>query len=82
MESHGKYTEVETAKIMQKIFEALNHIHSIGIVHRDMKPENIMINESGEPKLIDFGLAKDTGDQMRLLKSMVGSKVFMAPEII
>lgn len=44
---------------MHKILIAINHIHSVGIIHRDLKPANIMIDENGEPIIIDFGLSKD-----------------------
>jgi p70 ribosomal S6 kinase len=67
---------------MYKVIEALSHIHSVGIAHRDLKPENIMIDREGNPKIIDFGLSKDTWGQTRQLKSIVGSKVYMAPEIL
>ena len=60
----------------------MNHIHSLGIVHRDLKPENIMIGPEKEIKLIDFGLSKDTDGNTKALKSIAGSKMFMAPEII
>ena len=41
-----------------------------------------MIDEDGDPKLIDFGLSKDTYNDTRILTSKVGSKIFMAPEVI
>lgn len=50
---------------MYEVIEALAHIHSVGIAHRDLKPENIMINEAGDPKVIDFGLSKDTWGNTR-----------------
>ena len=67
---------------MLRIFEAINHIHSIGVIHRDLKPDNIMITVDNEPKLIDFGLGKDTNPETRMCKSMVGTKMYMAPEVI
>jgi p70 ribosomal S6 kinase len=62
MESKGMLTEQEAADTMYKIIEALTHIHSCGIAHRDLKPENIMIDKDGHPKVIDFGLSRDTRD--------------------
>ena len=56
-------------------------MHSLGIVHRDLKPENIIVDDE-IPKIIDFGLSKDTWDNTRLLRSMAGSKAYMAPESI
>ena len=47
----------EAAEIMRKISLALETVHSAGIVHRDVKPSNVMIDESGEPVVMDFGLA-------------------------
>ena len=61
MEVTGKFSEFETASLISKCLEAINHIHSIGVIHRDLKPDNIMITVDHEPKLIDFGLSKDTG---------------------
>jgi len=52
------FGEARAAVYMQKLFSALNHMHSQGIVHRDIKPENIMLTRNDELKLIDFGLSK------------------------
>ena len=60
LEEVGKYKEHEAAHMVFRIIEGLNHIHSISVVHRDLKPENIIIDDNGEPKIIDFGLSKDT----------------------
>jgi serine/threonine protein kinase len=82
MEILGVFDEKKAAKLIHTVLEAINHIHSNGVVHRDLKPDNIMVDENNEPKIIDFGLSKDIGQHIRQLKSMVGSKMFMAPEII
>ena len=82
MEERGVFTEADAAQLIYKVIQAMNHVHSCGVVHRDLKPDNIMINENGDPRIIDFGLSKDTKNQTIMLKSMVGSKIFMAPEII
>ncbi|HQZ16340.1 MAG TPA: serine/threonine-protein kinase, partial [Vicinamibacteria bacterium] len=48
----------EALRITRKVAEALEHAHSEGVVHRDIKPANIMVLPSGDPKIMDFGIAK------------------------
>jgi serine/threonine protein kinase len=60
IQKEGFNNEKEVAKIAFKLFEALNHIHSVGIVHRDLKPDNIQVDKNSNPKILDFGLAKNT----------------------
>ena len=43
---------------MKSLFSAINHCHALNVVHRDIKPDNIMITENDSVRLIDFGLAK------------------------
>ncbi len=81
MEEQGKVDEVEACKIMYKILLGVNHVHKQGVIHRDLKPENIMIDDQGEPKIIDFGLSLDTVTE-GIDTRRVGSLIFMAPEII
>ena len=81
MEERGKCDEKEACSIIHKILLGLNHVHSVGVIHRDIKPENIMVDETGEPKIIDFGLSKDTVIHGEADTRIVGSKIFMAPEI-
>ena len=78
----GFYEEDRARELMYKILNAILHIHSSGVIHRDLKPENIMVDEIGNPVIIDFGLSKDIVDMDFNLRSYVGSKHFMAPEIL
>jgi serine/threonine-protein kinase len=61
--SAGKvYTEQEALDIAIQVADALAHAHSVGLIHRDVKPKNIMINKEGIVKLADMGLARETTD--------------------
>lgn len=67
---------------MEKLFKGINHCHAVGVVHRDIKPENIMIGRDGELKFIDFGLSKKFSGKGNLMKTVVGTPFYMAPEVI
>uniref|UniRef100_A0A669DA20 Myosin light chain kinase, smooth muscle n=1 Tax=Oreochromis niloticus TaxID=8128 RepID=A0A669DA20_ORENI len=76
-------TEREVIKYMLQIIDGVNFIHKQGIVHLDLKPENIMcINKTGSKiKLIDFGLARRL-ENAGTLKVLFGTPEFVAPEVI
>jgi serine/threonine protein kinase/WD40 repeat protein len=80
--SGQRLTAREAAQLCAKIAFALAHAHQIGIVHRDIKPGNIMLDDDGEPYLTDFGLAKrSTGDVMLTVEGKVlGTPAYMSPE--
>jgi transcriptional regulator with GAF, ATPase, and Fis domain len=68
---------------MRQSFEALSALHSAHMIHRDLKPGNILVTEAGQVKLIDFGLARDIDESEDLLTRqglVVGTLEYMAPE--
>ena len=78
----GIIDENVTAKYMWEIFTAISHLHKIGICHRDLKAENFQLDNDGNLKLIDFGLAKNFVDTNTKFHDVVGSPLYVAPEII
>lgn len=71
------------ALIMIPVLEALHHAHRAGIVHRDVKPENVMLRADGTPVLMDFGIAQMVDqDTLTATGTMLGSPAHMAPEIV
>ena len=72
-------------ELVEKVCEAVHHGHQRGVVHRDLKPDNILVDSSGEPKVIDYGVARSTGaDFAQTLQTEVGQLVgtlqYMSPE--
>jgi serine/threonine protein kinase len=71
--------------LMVKICEAVNHAHQRGLIHRDLKPGNILVDETGQPKILDFGVARVTGSDEQAtrqtdLGQLVGTLAYMSPE--
>jgi serine/threonine protein kinase len=83
MSAAGKFTPDRAARITARICEALDYIHSHGVVHRDMKPENIMVDTEDRIKLIDFGIAANEGSRrltFARLSSVMGTPDYISPE--
>jgi serine/threonine protein kinase len=72
----------EAVRITARIAEALHHAHSQGVIHRDVKPANIMLLPSGEPKIMDFGISRIEADRptLTLAGQSFGTPLYMSPE--
>jgi hypothetical protein len=70
----------EAAEIVAAVAEALHYVHTQGLAHRDVKPENILIDAQGRPRLADFGLALHEHDQPQRAGEVSGTYAYMAPE--
>ncbi len=68
--------------ILSKLLEALDYAHNLGIVHRDVKPANIMVSVTGDPKIMDFGVARIENSTLTRLGDILGTPAYMAPEQI
>jgi serine/threonine protein kinase/formylglycine-generating enzyme required for sulfatase activity len=69
------------ATLVKKLAEALHHAHEHGIVHRDVKPQNILLDGAGEPYLVDFGLARDEAEvTLTQVGEVEGTPNYMSPE--
>jgi WD40 repeat protein/tRNA A-37 threonylcarbamoyl transferase component Bud32 len=75
-------TPREAAVMLVKVAEAIQHAHEHGVIHRDLKPGNILLDASGEPHVADFGLAKrDAGEiTMTVDGQVLGTPAYMSPE--
>jgi serine/threonine-protein kinase len=75
--------EVEALRITAGILDALEYSHQNGIVHRDIKPSNIMLTDTGDVKVMDFGIARatdDAGATMTSTWNVVGTAQYLSPE--
>jgi serine/threonine protein kinase len=72
----------EVAELCAKIADGLDHAHEAGVVHRDLKPSNIMLDVEGEPRIMDFGLAKREAGEitMTVEGKILGTPAYMSPE--
>jgi serine/threonine protein kinase len=71
----------QAVHVMAQVFAGLAVAHEHGVVHRDVKPANVLVTEDGTAKLIDFGLARLTGDDSDLTRGQVfGTLAYMSPE--
>jgi len=72
----------QTAQVVRELAEALDYAHGMGVVHRDVKPANVMLDAKGKPHLMDFGLAQrhDSTEKLTREGALLGTPAYMAPE--
>ncbi|RMF71427.1 MAG: hypothetical protein D6744_17980, partial [Planctomycetota bacterium] len=76
----------ERLRLFAKVCDAVHHGHQKGVIHRDLKPANILVDSSGEPKVIDFGVARATDSDQALtmqqthIGQLIGTMQYMSPE--
>ena len=80
--ARGDLAPRDALKIAAAVGDALAYAHEQGVIHRDIKPSNIMIDRSGRPQIMDFGLAKQTDSDSRFTRTgtTIGTPSYMPPE--
>ena len=76
----GRVPVPRAVDLLIKVAEAVHYAHSQGLVHRDLKPGNILLDERGEPRVVDFGLAVHETSQAKMQGEVAGTPAFMSPE--
>ncbi len=73
-------------RLMIRVCDAVQHAHRVGVIHRDLKPANILVTREGQPKILDFGIARTTDTDLQVTTlaeshtALVGTLPFMSPE--
>jgi serine/threonine-protein kinase len=84
LDRRGALPALEALELLRQIALGLEHAHACGLVHRDLKPDNVMVDRDGRARILDFGLAviPELGDAGRFTARgvVMGSPAFMAPE--
>jgi tetratricopeptide (TPR) repeat protein len=84
-EDHGLGLR-DRLELFAKVCDAVQHAHQRGVIHRDLKPANILVDESGQPKLLDFGIARATDGDLKATTlntgagQLLGTVPYMSPE--
>ncbi|XP_006168719.1 serine/threonine-protein kinase 36 isoform X2 [Tupaia chinensis] len=82
LEDDGKLPEDQVQVIAAQLVSALYYLHSHRILHRDMKPQNILLAKGGGIKLCDFGFARAMSTNTMVLTSIKGTPLYMSPELV
>jgi WD40 repeat protein/tRNA A-37 threonylcarbamoyl transferase component Bud32 len=80
--STSRPTPARAAELARQIAQAVHYAHTRGITHRDLKPQNILIDQDGQPRIVDFGLAKSDAHEgsLTITGQLLGTANYVAPE--
>eukprot|EP00471_Norrisiella_sphaerica_P004883 CAMPEP_0184480856 /NCGR_PEP_ID=MMETSP0113_2-20130426/2356_1 /TAXON_ID=91329 /ORGANISM="Norrisiella sphaerica, Strain BC52" /LENGTH=1493 /DNA_ID=CAMNT_0026859613 /DNA_START=177 /DNA_END=4658 /DNA_ORIENTATION=+ len=81
VKTYGVLPELCCAEVAKQLLVGLNYLHTKGILHRDIKPDNFLASSDGQVKLADFGLAQQT-DENGYCKTKLGTVMYLAPELL
>ncbi len=80
LKAAAPFTPAAAAALVEKLARAIHAAHAQGIVHRDIKPGNVLFDTAGEPRVTDFGLAKRLTSELTQTQAVMGTPAYMAPE--
>ncbi|MDB5808517.1 MAG: serine/threonine protein kinase [Betaproteobacteria bacterium] len=80
LQQEVSYEIREVGEIIRQLLDGLGHAHAAGVIHRDVKPANILINNDGRIKISDFGIARIESSKLTQVGDVLGTPHYMAPE--
>lgn len=82
LEDDASLPEEAVRGVARQLVRALHYLHSHRVIHRDMKPQNVLVGAGGRVKLCDFGFARAMSTNTMVLTSIKGTPLYMAPELV